>query len=231
MAEEVIFRQLRNERSSARTLNALPSECPICHVHSVPVRIEARHTIRDEREQLQIVFQCVNRDCEKVFITNYQEDNRVSGQFHMGESQPMTVKTETFHDEIAKVSPLFVKIYNQAMASEAYDLDQLTGIGLRKALEFLMKDFATAQHADKADEIQRAGLGHVITTYIDDPRIKQAATLGTWLANDETHYLRKWEDKDIHDVKVLTRLTVNWIENVLLTEKYVQDMTPEAEST
>ena len=38
--------------------------------------------------------------------------------------------------------------------------------------------------------------------------------------------MSKWEDKDVNDLKALIRLTVNWIENVLLTRKYIQDMEP-----
>lgn len=45
-----------------------------------------------------------------------------------------------------------------------------------------------------------------------------------WLGNDETHYVRKWEEKDVNDLKLLVRLTVNWIDNVLLTKKYIADM-------
>jgi hypothetical protein len=45
------------------------------------------------------------------------------------------------------VSPTFVEIYNQSLAAEAMRLSQLTGIGLRKALEFLVallhEDFST----------------------------------------------------------------------------------------
>ena len=45
-----------------------------------------------------------------------------------------------------------------------------------------------------------------------------------WLGNDETHYVRKWEDKDISDLKRLIKLTVNWIENNLLTQDYMSTM-------
>jgi hypothetical protein len=42
--------------------------------------------------------------------------------------------------------------------------------------------------------------------------------------NDETHYVRQWEDKDITDLKTLIPPTVNWIETILLTRKYMQSM-------
>lgn len=129
-----------------------------------------------------------------------------------------------FPEEVQAVSPTFVEVYNQGVAAEAAGLDQITGIAFRKALEFLAKDFAISQHPTEADEIKRKTLAKCIEKYLQDPNLRNAAKRATWLGNDETHYVRRWEDKDIEDLKVLIRLTVNWAENVLLTAKYVADM-------
>ena len=99
---------------------------------------------------------------------------------------------------------------------------------MRKALEFLVKDFAKSQMPTEKDAIENTQPLQCINNYLDDQRIRQSATLATWLGNDETHYIRKWQDKDIKDLKVLIKLTVNWIENVLLSEKYVMNMQPKA---
>jgi len=53
---------------------------------------------------------------------------------------------------------------------------------------------------------------------------KSVAERATWLGNDETHYYRKWENKDISDLKALLRLTINAIENQLLAESYENEM-------
>jgi len=131
-----------------------------------------------------------------------------------------------FSESIADVSSDFIEIYNQAMTAESHGLDQITGIGLRKALEFLIKDFLINQYPSKAEEIKGKTLGKCIDEDVADPNVKASAKLATWLANDETHYVRKWEDKDINDLKILIRLTVNWIDSVLLTQKYVKSMNP-----
>jgi hypothetical protein len=47
--------------------------------------------------------------------------------------------------------------------------------------------------------------------------------------NDQTHYLRKWEDKDLDDMLVLIRLTVNWIDSESLSKQYECEM-PEGKS-
>jgi hypothetical protein len=54
--------------------------------------------------------------------------------------------------------------------------------------------------------------------------VKACAKRAAWLGNDETHYVRKWTDKDVRDLKILITLTINWINNVLLTRKYTAEM-------
>jgi hypothetical protein len=104
--------------------------------------------------------------------------------------------------------------------------DQLVGIGLRKALEFLMKDFLIEQHPKEADAIKTTLLGGCIEKWVTDPNIKECAKRAAWLGNDETHYTRKWGDRDIEDLKRLVRLTTNWVDNVLLTKRYMAEMPP-----
>jgi hypothetical protein len=41
-----------------------------------------------------------------------------------------------------------------------------------------------------------------------------------WRGNDETEYTRKWEGRGIQALKLPVKLAVNWVENVLLTQKY-----------
>jgi hypothetical protein len=50
------------------------------------------------------------------------------------------------------------------------------------------------------------------------------ASRAAWLGNDETHYLRTWEDKDLTDLKKLIELTVQWIEIEELARDVVVDM-------
>ena len=46
----------------------------------------------------------------------------------------------------------------------------------------------------------------------------------TTLGNDETHYERRWTDKDIQDLKRLLTMTINAIDNELLAKKYEAEM-------
>jgi hypothetical protein len=103
-------------------------------------------------------------------------------------------------------------------------LSEITGMGFGKALEFLVKDFAVSQQPEKTEEIKQSFLGSCLKEYVDDPRVAQVAEKATWLRNDETHYVRKWADKDIHDLKTLLSLTVRAVESTLITNKYLEDM-------
>ncbi len=58
---------------------------------------------------------------------------------------PRTVKPEEFSDNILGLSLAFVETYMQAQRAEASELDQICGIGYRKALEFLVKRLSVPQ--------------------------------------------------------------------------------------
>ena len=64
----------------------------------------------------------------------------------------------------------------------------------------------------------------MISNYIDDGKIKDISVRAAWLGNDETHYLRKWETKDLSDLKDFIRMIVNWIENDEKYKKVMEDM-------
>ncbi|MBP2259149.1 hypothetical protein [Virgibacillus alimentarius] len=50
------------------------------------------------------------------------------------------------------------------------------------------------------------------------------AERATWLGNDETHYVRQWENKDLQDLKNLIDLTVYFISKNLKAKKYKEEM-------
>ena len=165
-----------------------------------------------------------------AFIATYlQPKNNYGGyedEYTFRFAAPYANKEPDIPDEIKDLSKYFKEIYTQAHSAEHHRLDQIAGMGYRKALEFLIKDYCISKHADKEMEIKSEYLGVCINKYINDAKIQKCAKLSAWLGNDETHYVRKWEDKDIADLKILIRLTVNWISNDILTEKYSADMDP-----
>jgi len=205
-----------------------PDTCPRCHT-SVHPKFQYGAYVGDYPRDIdvQLVYQCTKADCREVFIAYYRQghyDGSSRPSLTLVRTAPTSAHEEEFSEEIKEVSPDFIEIYNQAIAAESNNLDQVVGIGLRKALEFLIKDFVVHRNPDEEKSIRMTPLGACISEYVEDPNVTNCAKRAAWLGNDETHYTRRWEDKDIEDLKLLIQLTVNWIENVMLTERYVNEM-------
>ena len=220
------------EGESDASIDSLPSECPICHAHIYP-GIPLYSIFKDSRrKELESIFQCKNTSCQSLFIGYYKNltsvvkdsDIKDMNKYIFMRCAPTTQKKIIFSNEIKDVSPIFVDIYSQSLEAETMNLDQLTGIGLRKALEFLIKDFAIMENPSEKTNIESTKLSACIDKYITDINVKECAKRATWLGNDETHYIRKWETKDINDLKKLINLTVNWIDLVILTKNYIKEM-------
>ena len=92
-------------------------------------------------------------------------------------------------------------------------------MGYRKALEFLIKDYAIHFNLAEAETIKEQALAQCIKTYIDNPKIKTLAERSAWLGNDEVHYVRKHPDFDINDLKRFIDTCVNYIEMELNLEQ------------
>jgi len=125
---------------------------------------------------------------------------------------------------IQKISADFVSVYREAEEAELRNLKLVCGPGYRKALEFLIKDYVIKLNPGKDDEIKRMNLGKCISDFVKNDKVRGVAARAVWLGNDETHYLRKWEEKDLQDLKNLITLTVLWIRMEELTEAAIKEM-------
>ena len=201
-------------------IDKFPDQCPFCHRGIAP-RMFSKEGLNSQEKKLQIPFMCTHRDCQSLFIGYYEP---WQGNYAFTATSKGTKKTPKFSAAIEGISPQFVKIYQQADAAEQDNLLEIAGVGYRKAIEYLVKDYAIRKNPDSAEEIKKKFLGKCIEAYIDDPRVKSVATRATWLGNDETHYVRQWEGKDLGDLKGLIRLTIHWLEMVEETEKLERDM-------
>lgn len=192
--------------------------CPVCGREVHPVRVYAFQSSTN----LQVIYRCPSTRCMSLFVSYYK--NFRSAIFEFQFSAPRSARAPVFPDSVSATSPTFVEIMGQVAEAEAQSLDQLVGIGLRKALEFLLKDYASQLLPEKSQSIRACTLAQCIENYVEDNNIKQCAKRATWLGNDETHYERKWTSKDVNDLRTLLRLCVNWIDTSLLTKKYQEDM-------
>jgi hypothetical protein len=205
-------------------------QCPFCHYAIEPIILKAfidtRFSELDDGSKSRVIFKCPRNSCGNLFIGIYELAGARRFPIFVGPViYPMFPKEIKFSDEIKSVSNDFANIYNQAFSAEKYNLQLIVGPGYRKSLEFLVKDYALGKAEEsKKNEILTSFLGNVIEIYIKDPRIKSMAKRAAWLGNDETHYLRKWGDKDLGELKTLIELTVKWIEMSELSDKYEKEM-------
>jgi hypothetical protein len=133
-------------------------------------------------------------------------------------------KAMDFPEAIYNISPDFIQIYSQANLAEEVGLSEICGSGYRKALEFLIKDYIISKDSLAKEKIERLPLAKCISDYIKSDKIKEIAKRATWLGNDHTHYVRKWLDKNIEDLKLLIDLTAHWIEAEEISAKMIDPM-------
>jgi hypothetical protein len=215
-----IFGKNSQSQDIGYNLNEIPKECPRCKYAIKPVHL---YSYSRNNKGLEICWLCTN--CDSLFISRYTHTGSIFNgnlNIEMCAVEPQSIAPVDISDYINKVSQSFVETYNQALAADSLNLTQIVGIGLRKALEFLIKDYLC--YINNNEEYKSWQLGKCISEGIQDTNIKMVAKRAVWLGNDETHYIRKWENKDLSDLKILTKLTMNFIENSLMAKKYEDEM-------
>lgn len=190
----------------------VPMICPHCGVAIDPVEVSCNYVNVNKGDTFNRVFlTLLCAHCLHSFVAEYNssKDKKIR---RIGIYPELHTNVE-HSEEINKLSPTFVKVYSEAHKAEEANLKEICGMGYRKALEFLIKDYATFLHSDKEEEIKKTPLVNCIKTYIDNSRIKSLATASAWLGNDETHYIRKHEDYDLNSLKAFIKATESFIDS------------------
>lgn len=202
-----------------------PNICPICLAAIEPAYISST-LITDTN--LEITFLC--RSCESTFISKYiVEWNNYDGTTRfvskkLVDSVPRGFKEKVFHNTINATSPTFSIIYNQALRAESMNLNQISGVGFRKSLEFLVKDYAITLFPNEQESIISTSLVNCIKKYVTHPKIKGVIERTAWLGNDETHYLKVYDSFDVKTLKDLIDLSVNWIILDLYSDEVIESI-------
>lgn len=212
-------------------IDRAPDECPICHRSIQPVKLGNGAALRGRgtTQRVEVVWRCPSGECERIFIGRYSVDVRTTRTvFVLVSTTPRELFELAFNEAIENVSPDFCVIYRQADKAERLELKLVAGPGYRKALEFLVKDFLLTIYPDPTDQknIRDQLLGSCIENYVKTDKIKETAKRAAWLGNDETHFIRKWEDKDMKDLKDFIQLAVYWIEQEILYSEMLAGMPP-----
>lgn len=183
--------------------------CPNCGRGIEPILKDSSFYKDGSNHILFLTLFC--NSCKYAWVDSYNYLNDYGNIYprnlHHYKEQP-----SEFPKEISNLSPQGVKTYTQSLQAEADGYDTLVGIGLRKSLEFIIKDFLIQKFPEKADEIKKKMLGPVIIEYIDDQILQKLAQATSWIGNDETHYVRRHTDKDLQDLKKFLNATIRYIE-------------------
>lgn len=216
-----------SKAQTAVEIDVYPDACPLCH-YGIEARYQHLAFVTEGLDgRLELIFQCPRRKCLALFISRYFHipgSSVISSAYFYRGSLPFESFTQKFSEHISKISPLFCEIFNQSQNAEQRGWKLVAGPGYRKALEFLVKDYLCRLQSAQADKIKGLQLGSCIEEFVDNDKVKQMAKRAAWLGNDETHYVRKWEDKDLEDLKKLIELTVLWIEMEEMTSSVLKDM-------
>ncbi|OFM20193.1 MULTISPECIES: DUF4145 domain-containing protein [unclassified Staphylococcus] len=183
-------------------------KCPICHNYAEP-KVSLHSALNAKLESnLVITFQCSHPKCKRFYCleyqVNYRFDNSIAGyRTELLEYPEIPDIYYPFPKSLEKISPKFKEIYLQSKQAENKKLNEIAGVGYRKAIEFLVKDYLIYMKEDENfDDIKAKPLAQCIKK-IDNNSIVKLAKAISYLGNDETHYYRKIKNKDITDMKKL----------------------------
>lgn len=183
----------------------ISNQCIHCHTIIEPIHLLTTK-VDNIKKTFALIMQCPS--CKKYLLFPYQKD--------WDEAYLLTYDYNNIPldmyipDQIIEKFPKFVEIYEQSLKAEAFGLNDISGVGYRKALEFLIKDFVINILEYNSDEISSLTLANTIRK-IENPQINNLATATTWIGNDQTHYERRYEDKDIQDMKMFLKALINFI--------------------
>jgi hypothetical protein len=210
-----------------------PNVCPHCHVVNTPHNLWYVFS-NDSDNKLAFIssWNCANSDCAKVFVTLHKLNGnqfifkRFLNGLPKGPDWPKPILNLRNGNTINSGQPessKFIKTYLQSLVAENDGLDELAGMGYRKAIEYLVKDWAIQNDPNDIEIINSSWLGSIITRYyVGD--IKEILERATWLGNDQAHYKRIFEDFDINDLKELIDLIMVELDRQFKKKHYIDNI-------
>ena len=198
-----------------------PSQCPHCHngIEPRPIHQNLEQSINYS------IWKCTFRDCGKQFIAVHQVVGQGQAKF-VGflDGQPIGPH---WPDTIKNLKSKFIETYNQALKAEYSSLDEIAGMGFRKAIEYLVKDYLIQRDSSLEGKIEDKLLASVISENFNYPQetdLKDLLQRATWLGNDMTHYLKYHENFDINDLKELIKLVMDEIHSIEQKRHYIANI-------
>lgn len=208
-----------------------PNICPHCHIVNNPHahwQVETRDT--DNTPTLITAWLCSNDLCKKIFIANYKANGQVPkferflNGLPKGPEWPKPIKDLKCGNSSSVETPeqtKFISTYLQSLVAENSGLNELAGMGFRKSIEYLVKDWAIQNNPGEKEKIEASWLGVVIKDYYTGD-LKEILERATWLGNDQAHYNRIFEEYDIDVLKELIELIMVELDRQFKMKHYIE---------
>lgn len=179
-------------------------KCFYCHKTVVPILL----FVDDVTEQSCTCYSFCPK-CQSRNVIDIQDYSSPEAKWTVVE---VPGRNAQFFDKlITKISKKFCQTFNEALFANDLNLRNIAGIGFRKSLEYLIKDYCIYLHPDIKDKIIVNDLGICVAEYINSKTVRDFAERAVWLGNDESHYEKRWEDKGIDDLIDLIHLLIDSI--------------------
>lgn len=210
----------------------IPTECPICHTPMCPEYLQQFYKRSlDRKEYVVLFFQC--KACNEIYAISYQLFKTPDGCYKSNNSQLVTELTSISH-QVPLIPPLpknllsdnfqrFQDVYSDACTADSLGLKEVAGMGIRKATEFLIKDFLIYRFEKEEDKekVKNDSMIQCIRK-LENQKLLTLAERCAWLGNDETHYVKKHTDHDLQDLKRFFFALIQYIDNEFTLEEALQ---------
>ena len=206
-----IVLEILNTDDIENTPVELASICTICNNAISPTVLFASLIEYEDYEENKVFVLNYCPNCENEFMSTHSFDSDDDGYLYVS-SAPVNFSGRSFSENIQSLSPQFVVTYNESFHAESLGLESICGMGYRKSLEFLIKDYVISKNPSEKSKVEKLPLAKCISTYISDERLKALATASTWLGNDQTHYIQKHSVHGLKELKQFINAFVTFID-------------------
>ena len=210
----------------------VPNVCPHCHIANQPTLNYYQHDRRDN--SFYSVWNCTYAECMKFYgirhLYNEQEKLfKISvflGGNPKGPDWPQPILNLKDGKTIGSEDPettRFIATYLQSLEAESKGLDEIAGMGYRKSIEYLIKDWAIANNQSDIEKIEKLWLAGVINEYFEGD-LKEILDRATWLGNDQSHYNKLFEEYDLSILKELIGLIMVELDRTFKKQHYIESI-------
>jgi hypothetical protein len=210
-----------------------PNICPHCHV-TINAKFLSHFlsSDTDDKECFITNWECTNSNCLKVFVALYKlgesdfEFFRYLNGLPKGPDWPkpiLDLKSGDVDEQSEPIQSKFIKTYLQSLVAENSGLDEIAGMGYRKSIEYLVKDWAIQSKPEDIEIIKSKWLGQNITDYFTGD-LKDILERATWLGNDQSHYNKLFDDYNLEDLKELIGLIMVELDRQFKMNHYIQNI-------